>query len=84
MTRSEFMKIVEAFQVLRAKIDDETTIIYVFNFDSYEKKIVIPIGERLEVLDLLDGESLGIYDGEICFKSFRANYAKALICKKAH
>ncbi len=72
----------KSFTVGRAKISDEKTIIYVFNFDDKEKQIKISLDTKMHIFDLLENESLGIYENEITLKDFKPHYAKALICKK--
>lgn len=72
----------KSFTVGRAKIDDEKTIIYVFNFDDFAKDIKIKVDEKIEVLDLLENESLGIFDNELVFEKFKPHYAKILVCRR--
>lgn len=69
------------FTVGRAKAED-AEIIYLFNFDSYEKDITVKIDKRLEVYDLFEGKCLGIFDKEISFRGFLPNLGKVLICKE--
>lgn len=74
----------EDFSVGRAKIDESKTYIYLFNFDNTEKDYIIPVDGRVEVLDLFEGTSLGIFDGEIRINGFSANSGKTLVCTKIH
>lgn len=69
------------FTVGRAKINEEKTIIYVFNLDEHSKDITISINGKYEIFDLLENKSLGKYENEISFKDFSPHYAKVLICK---
>ncbi len=71
-----------SFTVGRAKINDNKTIIYAFNFDRNAKEIKIPISERVEVYDLIENKNMGTYENEILFSSFKPHYAKVLICNK--
>ena len=72
----------DSFTVGRAKFDDEKTIIYIFNYENNEKEIIASLDGKVEVFDLFENKSLGIFDGEIRFDSFKPHFAKTLICKK--
>ncbi len=70
------------FTVGRAKISEEKQIIYVFNFDDYEKKITVKLDGRFEIYDIISDRHLGEADKEITLKSLRPHHAVALACKK--
>jgi alpha-galactosidase len=72
----------DTFTVGKAKINDEKAIIYIFNYEDKEKEIIASIDGKAEVFDLFENKSLGIFDGEIRFNSFKPHFAKTLICKK--
>ncbi len=69
------------FTVGRANINEKKTIIYIFNFDSYEKEITVILNEKTEIFDLLENKDLGVYENEISFSKFKPHDAKVLICK---
>ena len=73
-----------SFTVGRARIDEETTIIYLFNFDDFKKDICVQIDGKWQVFDHLENESLGICENEISVKELRPHYARVLVCKKAN
>ena len=51
--------------------------------DNYnEKEIIASLDGKAEVFDLFENKSLGIFDSEIRFPSFKPHFAKTLICKK--
>lgn len=66
----------------RAKINENKTIIYVFNFDDYAKDIEISINGKYSVYDYLNNTDLGSYKDKILLPSFKPHYAVALICTK--
>ena len=51
-------------------------------YENTEKEIIASLDGKAEVFDLFENKSLGIFDGEIRFDSFKPHFAKTLICKK--
>ena len=72
------------YTVGRAKIDEATAYIYVFNFDDTKKNIEIKIEDRVSVFDLFEGASLGERTDKIILTDFPARYGKVLICTKSN
>ena len=70
-----------SFTVGRAKLDEKTIIIYVFNFEDEKRNIKISVNGKYEVLDLLEGKGMGVIENEIVFNDFNPHCAKVLICK---
>ncbi len=71
-----------SFTVGRAKIDETTTIIYVFNFEDNERDIKILVNGKYGAFDLLENKSIGVVENEIVLNSFNPHYAKVLVCKE--
>lgn len=71
----------DTFTVGRARIDEEKTVFYLFNFDNEEKKINIPLDGTCEVYDLIENTSLGVFENQISFNQFKPHFAKVLVCK---
>ncbi len=70
----------DTFTVGRARLDEEKTVFYIFNFDNEEKKINIPLDGICEVYDLIENTSLGVLN-QIDYKAFKPHFAKVLVCK---
>lgn len=70
------------YTVGRAKIDDNKTVIYVFNFDDEPKDIRITVDGKYDVHDHLNNIDLGVFQNEISLFNFNPHYAVALICTK--
>ena len=70
------------YTVGRAKIDENTTLVYVFNFDDYDKDIEVEIGDFSSVLDLFNNQIIDTCQGKIKFEAFPRRYATVLVCKK--
>jgi len=71
-----------AYTVGRAKIDEKTTLIYVFNFDDYDKDIEVEAGDFSSVFDLFNNQIIDTCQGKIKFEAFPRRYATVLVCKK--
>ncbi len=69
------------FTVGRAKLSEDRTIIYIFNFDDYEKDIRISVSGKIKVFDLLENRYLGNFENEIRFPNLKPHFAKVLICE---
>ena len=69
------------FTVGRAKINDEKTVIYVFNFDDFSKEISIKIDKKYEVYDLINDRIMGVFEDEIRLSDVRAHIGIVLVCK---
>ena len=67
------------FTVGRAKISEDKTIIYIFNFENDYREITVSIDKKASVYDLFEGKSLGIANNQIHFDSFPPHGAKVLI-----
>ncbi len=80
MVQAEFDD--ETFTIGRAKISENKTIIYIFNFDDVSKEIIIPLDQKTEVLDLFEDKNINTSQGKIHFPIINPHSAKALICKK--
>ena len=72
----------ETLTVGRAKINENKTIIYVFNFEDNARDIEISINGEYSVFDYLNEINLGIFKDKITLPSFKPHYAAALICTK--
>lgn len=72
----------ETLTVGRAKINENKTIIYVFNFEDNTRDIEISINGEHSVFDYLNDINLGIFKDKITLPSFKPHYAAALICTK--
>ena len=70
------------FTIGRAKINDEKTIIYVFNFDNFEKEIKVSLPGKMKIFDLLENVNIGTYEQELIFDKFKPHDAKVLICEE--
>ena len=70
------------YTVGRAKIDENTTLVYVFNFDDFDKDIEIEIGENFIAYDLFCDQIIDTCRGKIKFSAFPKRYAKVIVCKK--
>ena len=70
-----------SFTVGRVKLNNEKTIVYLFNFDDVPKDIVVSVDGKVKVFDVFENEELGIYEDKIYFNGFKPHFAKALICK---
>ena len=71
----------DSYTVGRTVIDDETTILYLFNFTDEEIDVCAGIDGRATVLDLFEDKDLGTFENEICLKKIPPHCAKVLICK---
>lgn len=71
-----------AYTVGRAKIDEKTTLIYVFNFDDYDKDIEVETGDFSSAFDLFNNQIIDTCQGKIKFEAFPKRYATVLVCKK--
>jgi len=72
------------FTVGRAKINDDKTIIYIFNFDNCEKEIKVTLPNKVKIFDLLENVNIGTYEQELIFIKFKPHDAKVLICEKCN
>lgn len=72
------------FTVGRAKINDDKTIIYIFNFDNCEKEIKVTLPNKVKIFDLLENVNIGTYEQELIFTKFKPHDAKVLICEKCN
>ncbi|MBQ9744558.1 MAG: alpha-galactosidase [Clostridia bacterium] len=71
------------YTVGRARIDENKTIVYIFNFDNESKDVTVKIEGKREIFDLIENKPLGIFEGEIHLPTFEPHNAKVLICTKA-
>lgn len=67
------------FTVGRAKISEDKTIIYIFNFENDYREITVSTDKEASVYDLFEGKSLGTVKSQIHFDSFPPHSAKVLI-----
>jgi hypothetical protein len=72
----------DSYTVGRAKIDDEKTILYMFNFTDCEEDICADADGKVSVFDLFEGKELGTFENEINLKKIPPHCAKVLICKR--
>ena len=72
------------FTIGRARLSEEKSIIYIFNFEDFERDINVAIDERVQIFDLLANKELGIFENEIKFNCFKAHDARVLICTKTN
>lgn len=72
----------DTFTVGRAKISDDKTIIYVFNFDDEAKDISVKFDGCFDITDLFEDKHIGTFKNEINFKDLAPHDAKVLICKR--
>ena len=70
------------FTVGRAKINDDKSIIYVFNFEDHPVNITVPLYEKVEIYDLFDDIALGTHEGKLELNNFAPHLGKAYICTK--
>ena len=69
------------YTVGRARIDDEKTVIYLFNFTDSEADIRADAEGPVHVFDLFEDMDLGTFENEICLKKIAPHSAKVLICR---
>lgn len=72
------------FTVGRAKMNNDKTIIYIFNFDNCEKEIKVTLPNKVKIFDLLENVNIGTYEQELIFTKFKPHDAKVLICEKCN
>ncbi|MBR2025259.1 MAG: hypothetical protein IKA02_05580, partial [Clostridia bacterium] len=72
----------DTWTIGRAKINENKTVIYVFNFDDNAKNIEISIDGAYNVCDHLNNVYLGTFKDKIILPNFKPHYAVALICTK--
>jgi alpha-galactosidase len=71
----------DSYTVGRAVIDDETTVLYLFNFTDEEIDVRAEINGKATVLDLFEDKDLGTFENEIHSGKIPPHCAKVLICK---
>ena len=65
----------------RARLSDEKTAYYIFNFEDAPMDLEISVGGRVRVYDTIEDKDLGIFDNKIIMKGIRPHLGKILICK---
>ena len=70
------------YTVGKARLDENTTLVYIFNFEDNTREIEVEIGDFASVLDLFEDEIIDTCRGKIKFEAFPKRYAKVLVCKK--
>ncbi len=70
----------DSYTVGRAKIDDEKSVVYMFNFTDCEKDICAAVEGTVSVFDLFEDKDLGTFENEIRLEKIAPHCAKVLIC----